>query len=178
MTSTPTIGGAVQGSGPDGSELDQSSQDISAAIIAMMRQLNGIKSRIATSPNGEHSPLFLLFQLAHQGPRRASDLAEQLCADPSTVSRQVAWLVKEQLIERRADPDDGRASILVPTDKGLATVKEHTARRGATMQPVIADWPEQDRADFLRLITKYTEGIEAHREQIIQAMLRHHGKES
>ncbi len=162
----------------DRSDLDVSSEDISAAILAMMRQLNGIKSRIATSPNGEHSPLLLLFKLAHQGPRRASDLAELLCADPSTVSRQVGWLVKEGLVERRADPDDGRASILVPTDKGLATVREHTTRRGVTMQPVIADWPEQDRDDFLRLVTKYTEGIEAHREQIIQAMLRHHGRES
>ena len=147
-------------------------------MLAMMRQLNGIKSRIAASPNGENSPLLLLFKLAHQGPRRASDLAEQMCADPSTVSRQVGWLVKERLVERRADPDDGRASILVPTDRGLSTIREHTTRRGITMQPVIADWPQQDRDDFLRLITKYTEGVEAHREQIIQAMLRHHGKES
>ncbi len=160
------------------SALHRSSEDISAAVGAMVRQLSGIKSRIATSPNGEHSPLFLLFQLAIHGPRRASDLAEQMCADPSTVSRQVAWLVKERLIERRADPDDGRASILVPTDQGRATIKEHTTRRGVTMQPVIADWPQQDRDDFLRLVTRYTEGIEAHREQIIQAMLRQHGKES
>ena len=173
--SGPAVGDAA---GIDGSELERSAEEISAAIIVMLRQLNGIKSRLATNPNGDHSPLFLLFQLAHHGPRRASDLAGQMCADPSTVSRQVAWLVKERLIERRADPDDGRASILVPTEKGLSTVREHSARRGATMQPIIADWPQHDRDDFLRLITKYTEGIEAHREQIIQAMLRHHEKES
>lgn len=200
MTSTETVGGTAPasayaepdlsqvdtGSPPDAAprvaadalELERSAEEISAAMITVLRQLNGIKSRVATGPNGESSPLFLLFQLAHHGPRRASDLAEQMCADPSTVSRQVASLVKEQLLERRADPDDGRASILVPTDKGLATVREHTARRGYTMQPVIADWPQRDRDEFLRLITTYTEGIEAHREHIIQAMLRHHGKES
>ena len=50
-----------------------------------------------------------------------------LCADPSTVSRQVASLVKAGLVERQADPDDGRASILVPTELGRAKVREHSA---------------------------------------------------
>ncbi len=171
MTSTSTARDAA-------TDLDRSSLEISAAVIAMVRQLNGIKSRLATSPHGEHATLVPLFHLVQHGPRRASDLAEQMCADPSTVSRQVAWLVKEGLVERRADPDDGRASILFPTDTGLATIREHRTRRGITMQPVIADWPQQDRDDFLRLLTKYTKGIEAHREQIIEAMLREHRKES
>ena len=101
----------------------------------MMRQFNGIKSRVTTGPDGDHSPLFLLVKLAQHGPRRASDLAEQVCADPSTVSRQVASLVKAGLIERRADPADGRASILVPTELGWQRVREHAQRRGVTMQP-------------------------------------------
>ena len=159
-------------------ELQRSAEDIAAAIITMMRQLNSIKSRVATDPNADHSQLFLLVRLAQHGPSRASDLAEQVCADPSTVSRQVASLVKAGLIERRADPDDGRASILVPTELGLARVREFSVQRGATMRPVIADWSQEERDDLLRLVTKYTEGIEAHREQIITAMLRHHGKES
>jgi DNA-binding MarR family transcriptional regulator len=159
-------------------ELQRSAEQIAAAIITMMRQFNGIKSRVAADPNADHSQLFLLVRLAQNGPRRASDLAEQLCADPSTVSRQVASLVKAGLIERRADPDDGRASILAATELGLDRVREFSAHRGATMRPVIADWSKDERDDLLRLITKYTEGIEAHREQIITAMLRHHGKES
>ena len=44
------------------------------------------------------------------------------------------------------------------------------------MKPVIADWSAQDRDDFLRLMNKYIEGIEAHREQMISIMLEHHGK--
>jgi len=153
-------------------------EEIASAVIAMFRQFNCIKSRVAGGSEADHSPLFLLVKLASHGPSRASDLAEQVCADPSTVSRQVASLVKSGLIERRADPDDGRASILVPTELGLMRVRDHTRRRGATMQPVIADWSQQDRDDLLRLVRKYTEGIEAHREQIISIMLEHHGKES
>ena len=41
-------------------------------------------------------------------------------------------------------------------------------------------WPketmtyEEDRIDLLRLIRKYTEGIESHREEIISILLEHH----
>lgn len=157
--------------------LDESAA-IAAAVIEMVKQFGGIKSRVVTGPEADHSPMFLLMKLANHGPRRASDLAELVCADPSTVSRQVASLVKGGLLERRADPDDGRASILVPTEIGLAKVEELSRRRAATMQPVVADWSAQDRIDLLRLIRKYTEGIEKHREEIISILLEHHRKDA
>jgi DNA-binding MarR family transcriptional regulator len=175
MTSTLRSSDPPIGDEPD-LELEESAEEIASGVIGMMRQFNIIKSRVALGSDGDTSPIFLLIKLAHLGPRRASDLAEQLCADPSTVSRQVASLVKGGLVERQADPDDGRASILVPTELGRSKVREHARRRGATMKPVIADWSAQDRDDFLRLMNKYIEGIEAHREQMISIMLEHHGK--
>ena len=56
----------------------------------MVRQFTSIKSRVVSGPEADHSPMFLLVKLAKHGPSRASDLAELVCADPSTVSRQVA----------------------------------------------------------------------------------------
>ncbi len=158
-------------------ELTESAEQIAEAVIGMVRQFSALKSRVS-GPDGETSPQFLLVKLAHFGPIRAGELAERVCADPSTVSRQVAQLVKSGLVERRADPDDGRASILVPTELGLDTVGEHVRRRGEVLQPVIADWSPRDRADLVRLVTKYTAGIEAHREQLINGMLQHRKESS
>jgi len=166
------------GSTADSAELADSAQQIANAVIGLVRQFSALKSRISSLPEGDSSPQYLLVKLAHLGPSRASELAEQVCADPSTVSRQVAQLVKTRLVERRADPDDGRASILVPTELGLATVKQLSERRGQALQPVIAEWSQADRDDLVRLVHKYTEGIEAHREELISSMLQHHGKES
>lgn len=157
----------------DAPGLDESAA-IAAAVIEMMKQFTGIKSRVTSGPEADHSPMFLMSKLAQHGPSRASDLAELVCADPSTVSRQVASLVKGGLLERRADPDDGRASILVPTELGRDRVEGFSRRRAATMQPVIADWSQKDRIDLLRLIRKYTEGIESHRDEIISILLEHH----
>ena len=178
MTSTlRSINTSDEGAAVETDELDESAE-IAAAVIDMVRQFTGIKSRVTSGPEGDHSPMFLLVKLAHYGPSRASDLAELVCADPSTVSRQVASLVKGGLLERRADPDDGRASILVPTELGRQRVKEYGRRRAVTMKPVIADWSAQDRHDLLRLIRKYTAGIETHRDEIISILLEHHGRGS
>ena len=95
---------------------------------------------------------------------RASDLADRLCADPSTVSRQVAGLVKAGLVERRADPDDGRASILVPTPEGQVRVDRMIEMRGRLFAPLVAGWSSDDRAVFSRLLTEFAHGlIDRHR---------------
>ena len=155
-------------------ELEQAGE-IGSVIVQLVRLYAGIKSRVTSGPDGEPSPLFLLVKLAHLGPSRASDLAEHLCADPSTVSRQVSSLVKSGLIERRADPADGRASILVPTELGAQRVSEQEQRRGHSVMPVLEDWPIQDREDLLRLLRKYTDGLEERRDEIVSIMLHSAG---
>ena len=155
-------------------ELEQAGE-IGSVIVQLVRLYAGIKSRVTSGPDGEPSPLFLLVKLAHLGPSRASDLAEHLCADPSTVSRQVSSLVKSGLIERRADPADGRASILVPTKLGEQRVSEHERRRGDLVMPVLKDWSAEDRDDLLRLLRKYTHGVEERRDEIVSIMLHSAG---
>lgn len=146
--------------------------EIGSAVLQLVRVYTSIRARVTSGPDGDLSPLFLLVKLAHYGPSRASDLAEQMCADPSTVSRQVSSLVKAGLVERRADPDDGRASILVPTGLGVHRVRDYERRRGATVLPVVGDWSAEDRDDLLRLLRKYTAGVEERRDAIVSIMLQ------
>ena len=149
----------------EASALDQNAQ-IAGAVVDLVRLYGSIRARV-TSPEGDLSPLFLLVRLAHQGPSRTGELAGQVCADPSTVSRQVATLVRAGLVERRVDPDDRRASILLPTAEGRRVVAAHARRRGATVRPVIQNWPQTDSDEFLRLLRKYIAGVEEHREEMI-----------
>jgi len=91
----------------------------------------------------------LLANLSHLGPSRSSALAEAVFSDPSTVSRQVATLVKEGWVERRADPDDGRASVLAVTDAGKRLLEERRLMRNRSIARMLADWSEEDLAAFL-----------------------------
>src|SRR4051812_22666906 len=77
----------------------------------------------------EYANFSLLVPLAEAGPMRSSALAEAVFSDPSTVSRQVAHLVDLGYIERRPDPDDGRACHLALTGSGVAALDAHRRAR-------------------------------------------------
>src|SRR3982750_4762469 len=89
----------------------------------------------------EFSALMLLFPLRHAGPMRVTDLAEIKQADPSTISRQVAQLVKAGLARREADPGDGRAPRLGGTGAGLPPCRTLQGARQSGLRDILSDWP-------------------------------------
>ena len=109
----------------------------------------------------EFSALMLLFPLRHLGPMRVTDLAEIKQADPSTISRQVAQLVKAGLARREADPVDGRASRLAVTDTGLAACQRLHETRRALVSEALRDWPPERITAFADLFTEFNSSVEA-----------------
>jgi hypothetical protein len=69
------------------------------------------------------------------GPRRAGALADAVHSDPSTISRQIGHLVKLGYVERTADPEDGRATLLAATDEGRRVLEEKPAAAQRALQP-------------------------------------------
>jgi DNA-binding MarR family transcriptional regulator len=110
----------------------------------------------------EFSALMLLFPLRHQGPMRVTDLAEIKQADPSTVSRQAAQLVKAGLARREADPVDGRASRLAITDAGLSACMQLHEARNALISKALSHWPAERVDTFARLFEEFNSSVEAH----------------
>jgi DNA-binding MarR family transcriptional regulator len=120
------------------------------------------KGMLTTGDLGaEFSALMLLFPLRHHGPMRVTDLAEIKQADPSTISRQVAQLVKAGLARREADPVDGRASRLAVTDTGLAACQRLHEVRQALLSTALSDWPPERITAFADLFTEFNSSVEA-----------------
>ena len=120
------------------------------------------KGMLNTSDLGaEFSALMLLFPLRHLGPMRVTDLAEVKQADPSTISRQVAQLVKAGLARREADPVDGRASRLAVTDTGLTACQRLHEARHALLSEALSDWPPERITAFADLFTEFNSSVEA-----------------
>ncbi|MFC7276516.1 MarR family winged helix-turn-helix transcriptional regulator [Paractinoplanes rhizophilus] len=109
----------------------------------------------------EFSALMLLFPLRFLGPMRVTDLAEAKQADPSTVSRQVAQLVKAGLARREADPTDGRASRLAITDAGLSACRKLHDAREVFLVEVLSGWPAERVEAFLELFVEFNTAVEA-----------------
>ncbi len=153
----------------DRREYDQAGE-IGSVVTQLVRLYGSIKSRLTS--DGEPSPLFLLLKLAHLGPSRASDLAEYLCAIPRRCPARCHRWSNPVSSNEGPIPADGRASILVPTELGAQRVREQERRRGETVMPVLQDWPAEDRENLLRLLRKYTDGVEERRDEIVSIMLR------
>jgi DNA-binding MarR family transcriptional regulator len=109
----------------------------------------------------EFSALMLLFPLRHLGPIRVTDLAEIKGADPSTISRQVAQLVKAGLARREADPADGRASRLAVTEAGLAACQRMQDARNALLSKALSSWPAERVSTFADLFEEFNSSVEA-----------------
>jgi DNA-binding MarR family transcriptional regulator len=110
----------------------------------------------------EFSALMLLFPLRHLGPMRVTDLAEVKGADPSTISRQAAQLVKAGLARREADPADGRASRLAVTEYGLVACRQLHEARNALIGDTLRDWPAERVHLFADLFQEFNSSVEAH----------------
>jgi DNA-binding MarR family transcriptional regulator len=136
--------------------------EVADTFVALMRSFGRAKARFlaAAEHDMEWSAQILLRHLATYGPMRAGELAESMHSDPSTVSRQVAALVKDGLIERRADPDDGRASILVPTTKADVILETQERLREEHFAAMLKDWSETDLNRFSALLRQFTTDFE------------------
>jgi DNA-binding MarR family transcriptional regulator len=109
----------------------------------------------------EFSALMLLFPLRFMGPLRVTDLAEVKQADPSTISRQVAQLVKAGFARREADQVDGRASRLAITEAGMDACQRLDQSRLALLSQAMRDWPAERVATFADLFREFNSSIEA-----------------
>ncbi|GGQ78064.1 MarR family winged helix-turn-helix transcriptional regulator [Couchioplanes azureus] len=120
------------------------------------------KSMLDTGDLGaEFSALMLLFPLCRQGPLRVTELAEVKGADPSTISRQAAQLVKAGLARREADPADGRASRVAVTDAGLSACQRLHEARHALISETLSGWPAERVSAFAGLFEEFNSSVEA-----------------
>jgi len=139
-------------------------------LVRFVRLINKAKSQVAKQgPDGiERAAYAILFCLIHEGPQRTSKLAEFLHSEISTISRQSSSLVQHGLVERKADPEDGRACLLAPTDEGLRVFEENRKQRSQWLADVLKDWSEEDRQTLTRLFGRLNTDIEEHSPQLAE----------
>src|SRR4051794_33188064 len=94
-------------------------EQVADTFVALMQSFVKARSRLlaAARHDVEWSAHLILKAVRTSGPSRSSAIAELVQSDPSTVSRQVAALVKDGLLERHADPEDGRAALIALTEQ-------------------------------------------------------------
>jgi DNA-binding MarR family transcriptional regulator len=141
---------------------------VSAEIVRFFRSFKSVQAQMGHRARHGVDPSAypVLFQLA-EAPKRTTELAGCLHADISTVSRQVTSLVDVGLIQRTADPEDRRATILVVTDAGRSVLDNMRAGRERMIGRILAEWSESDVQQLAAVLARFNDDFEMARPAII-----------
>jgi DNA-binding MarR family transcriptional regulator len=142
----------------DGAEptVDATADHIGHDLARLMRSLTRMRQQT------DMAVAYVLGLLIEKGPQRVGEIANALGTDPSTVSRKVAALVDAGLVERRVDPDDGRAHLLAATPAGERKCVDGRRRRIDMVASVLAEWPEDSRRQLATLLARFADGMQEH----------------
>jgi DNA-binding MarR family transcriptional regulator len=123
-------------------------------IALLLRRSRAIQGRLAGQLHADldGAAYGLLVLLDDAGPLRASDVVARLGLDKSTVSRQVASLVALGLVDRAADPDDGRAQVLSTSPEGHRRLSRLRDARRERWEADLAGWETTDVATLAQLL--------------------------
>ena len=134
---------------------DPVTRDAVVAFAELMGAIHRARAHMRPSTRS------LLIHLAKAGPQRSTDLATHAHLDASTVSRHLARLEADGLIVREADATDRRAQRVSLTDAGFAEARAAIADIVRRNELLLADWSEDDRRAFARLLTNFVSRFEA-----------------
>jgi DNA-binding MarR family transcriptional regulator len=110
----------------------------------------------------EHSSYILLSRLHVQGPMSIGELSAAFKLDASTLNRQTAAAMRDGLVERIPDPEGGMARKFRATGKGERLLQEERERVVGALDRVMADWSDEDIAEFAAYLRRFNTSIENH----------------
>jgi DNA-binding MarR family transcriptional regulator len=129
---------------------------LTSSIAALVRTGRHVSARAANQLYGD-LPSYgwaLLVPLECDGDQRCSALAHRAGVDVSVASRQLAVLERLGYVERRPDPQDGRASLLRLTADGARALDAARDLRSEWSLTALAGWDEADARQLSALLDR------------------------
>lgn len=120
----------------------ETAQRLRAAVGRLARLLRPTET--GTAAGLTPTRVSVLLTVERHGPIRLADVAEREGLNPTLLSRAVAQLAAEQLLERVADAEDRRSAWLWPTAPGREVAERIRRERTAAVQSAV---DRLDRAD-------------------------------
>ena len=127
-----------------------STTDIAARLrLAIVRTARRLRQEALGAEDGPSLSPTLTAALAtveNHGPLTPSELAERERIKRPTATRTIACLEDSGLVERTADPTDGRVSLVSATAEGRALLKRLRGRKNAYIARRLRDLPADEIA--------------------------------
>jgi len=144
----------TQGSGTTGRPETGADETLAEAFWSVARQLRETSQDALAPWDITPSHFRALRVLKRHGVMRLSDLSEHLHIAARSTTEVVDALESRDLVERRADPSDRRATLVELTEHGTSIVEAIRAARGTEAERVFGRLSQADRAHLARILRK------------------------
>ena len=122
-------------------------------LVLLVRALEAVQRRRSYPLDRAH--YLLLGLLEREGPQSIAALATALLLDGSTVTRQVATMEDQGLVEKQPHPQDGRSALIFATPRGLREAAKMRELRLRRVKALFRGWDGKDRATFAALLARF-----------------------
>jgi DNA-binding MarR family transcriptional regulator len=154
--SVDKIADLVLGAGAIG--VNPSSQAaIEREIAFLVRALEAMQ-RLRTYPM-ERAHYLMLRLIDAEGPQAVATIAYRLLLDDSTVTRQVAEMERQKLVEKNPNPSDRRSAIVAATPFGLEQARRMHEMRLERIHSLMDPWSDEERTQFAGLLRRLNRSL-------------------
>lgn len=134
---------------------DDSLEVLELEIAMMVRAL-----RTRTLENDKKQELkrasyLILLLISKNGPMGVKSIAEKLHLDISTVSRQAAGLMEDELLKKKQSETDRRSYLYDINDKGHDVILHIRQGRKQRFAKMIDQWEDEEIEEFAHLLHKF-----------------------
>lgn len=135
---------------------------IEEQLRRLLARARALSTHVAAAAHPQLEPAIYatLMEIVRQAPIRSVDLAARRGVSKSVISRQVADLERLGFIGREPDPDDARASVIVPTNSGRKAARTGDAARRAYLERLLHGLPSDELARIAASLTTLNDALE------------------
>ncbi len=127
---------------------------LSDAVRSVARRLRQASAESLARWDLTPSQFRALRVLLRHAAMRPSELSEHLRIAPRSTTEVLDGLEAKGLVERRPDPHDRRATLVVPTDRGTDVAEDIRSASGSEAERVFDPLSPTDRAQLARILRK------------------------
>jgi DNA-binding MarR family transcriptional regulator len=145
---------AAAASGPDDPELQAAIRELEIQFSNLFVHAKQLFRRRARGIHPDLSVLGyrILGTVVREGALQQGHIAERLELDKAVASRTIKHLEDLGLVERAADPSDGRAFLVTASELGRSRYDATSDRERAVLQARLTEWGVEDLHRFSDLL--------------------------
>lgn len=155
--------------GRERSDLDVTSMGLTGRLKRIARILQGEMEPVFAAHGLNLASFDVLATLRRSGdPYTLSpgELIESTMVTSGTMTNRIDQLVKRGLVERIANPDDGRSVLIHLTDKGFRLIDDAATEHVANLDRLTSRLNEREFRSLDRLLQRFLETLESDNDSL------------